>query len=365
MAVVPTPPAYEGGDLGCLVGELEARLASTTPGRRLAPDLAAVVPDASGYVLVLVDGLGDAALSHPAAGTLRAARRAVLDAPFPTTTSVALSTVATGLSPAGHGIVGHLMWVPSLGRVVNTLKWVTPFGARVDFDTRDLLPSPNLWERLAAAGVEAVTVQPADFEDSPLSRMLYRGCRFEPAWSMEDWVEAVCALAGPGRFVFAYLWQVDFAAHVAGSHSDAYAEAMALADETWSRLSERLDPGVGLLGTADHGHREYTADQKVTIRGPDVEGLVFAGDPRGVQIRGRIPGSLADRAGCDPIAVAEARPLWGPDSHPDLGARLPDALLLPPPDRILLPKGFDRRLIGYHGGLDPAERRIPLLVRTP
>ncbi len=362
---MPTPPDYDGGDLGSLIGELEARLIGTTSGRRLAPDLASRIPDATGYVLVLVDGLGDAALSHPAAAVLRAARQGSLDAPFPSTTSVALSTVATALSPAGHGIVGHLMWIPWLGRVVNTLKWITPFGEPVDVDTRGLLPRPNLWERLGAAGVEPITVQPGSFLGSPLSNLLYRGCRFEPVWSMEDWVDAVCTVAGPRRLVFAYLWQVDFAAHVAGAGSARYAEALTLADGVWERLSARLAPEIGLVGTADHGHLEYSEDQKVLIRGAAAEGVVFAGDPRGLQVRGEVPPALAVRAGTEPMEVATARPLWGPDTHPDLADRLPDALVLAPADRILLPKGFDRRLVGYHGGLHPAERRIPLLARNP
>ncbi len=365
MVAVPVPPAYEGGDLGSLIGELEARLTGSTPGRRLSPDLADRIPPAPGYVLLLVDGLGDAQLDHPAAAPLRAARRAAIDAPFPTTTSVALSTVATALSPSGHGIVGHLMWLPWREMVVNTLKWITPFGRPVPEDTSRLLPAPNLWERLGSHRVEAITVQPGEFLGSPLSAMIYRGCRFEPTWSTDDWVDAVVSLAGPGRFVFAYLWQVDFAAHVAGQSSADYTRALSLAADAWSRLATRLPPEVGLVGTADHGHIDYRPDQRILLRGDDLAGLVFAGDPRGVQIRGPVASSVRERLQSEVLTIDVAAPLWGPDRHPDLGRRLPDFLALPPADRVLLPKGFDRRLVGYHGGLDPRERRIPLLVRVP
>jgi hypothetical protein len=41
---------------------------------------------------------------------------------------------------------------------------------------------------------------------------------------------------------------------------------------------------------------------------------------------------------------------------------MPDAVLLAPPDSVILPRGFDKRLRGYHGGLEPIEVDIPLLA---
>ena len=71
------------------------------------------------------------------------ARRGVLDAPFPTTTTVSMSTIATGTSPSTHGVIAHLSWFPELGRVVNTLKWVDLSGAAVDYPTERLLACPQ------------------------------------------------------------------------------------------------------------------------------------------------------------------------------------------------------------------------------
>ena len=54
--------------------------------------------------------------------------------------------------------------------------------------------------------------------------------------------------------------------------------------------------------------------------------------------------------------------LIGPDPTPVAMSRLGDKLLLPPDDKTVIPKGFDKRLRCYHGGLTPAEMEIPLLV---
>ena len=145
-------------------------------------------------------------LGDPGARTLAASMSGTLQAPFPSTTSVSLATIATGLPPSKHGQVAHLTWMPDVGKVVNSLKWVTTTGEPVPYGYSSVLPSPNLWERLRAAGVEPITVQPGDFSGSPLSRVLYRGARFEGAWDEEDLVTATVQLASePRRLIFTYV----------------------------------------------------------------------------------------------------------------------------------------------------------------
>lgn len=356
-------PDYGGGGLVNLVAEIELRLRGSAPSPGLSEP--GILADADGWVLVLFDGLGSRQLNHPAATVLAAAERATLHAGFPTTTTTSLSTVATAIAPAAHGVIGHLMRLPDLDQVVNTLKWVTPGGADVAYHYESVLPAPNLWERLAGAGVEPVTVQPGDFVASPLTRMLYRGCRFEGVWSLEEMAAASIELARPGRIVFTYFPEVDFAAHVDGQASDAYATALTRAAWLWDRLALSVPPAIGLIGTADHGLIDYATEDKLLIRDRRYDPFRFFGDSRSTYVDG--PGDLIDEL----VAVTQARrvdpdglaELLGPGSHPELAERLPDALLLAPPGRLLMARPFDRRLIGYHGGLEPAELEIPLLVR--
>ncbi len=352
--------------LANLIAELEHRLSGRSEVERLEPTLASTIPEAETYVLALFDGLGSRQLGHRSAQSLSADSRGSISAPFPTTTTVSMSTIATGTHPISHGIIGHQMWVPELERVVNVLKWVAPTGAPIDFDTSGYLPSPNLWERLGNAGVETVTVQPGHFTGSPLSRMLYRGCRFEPAFTDAERLDATIDLARvPGRLIFVYFAEIDFAAHVAGQGSTAYDEAISGADTAWSILSSRLPEGVTMLGTSDHGHVDFGHDQKILVRDPSFRDLVFYGDSRGVMVRGerRVIERLAEETGAALVEREELIGRLGPGTaHPDLADRMPDALLDPPADRLILPRGFDKRLVGYHGGLTPAELDIPLLV---
>lgn len=353
-------PEYSGSGLVNLVAELEKRLIGSAPITGLADPVS--VPKGDGFVVVVFDGLGD----HQLTGSLAASRRGALLAGFPTTTTTSLSTLVTGLPPARHGVVGHLLHLPEVAEVVNVLKWVTPSGQKVDHDYGSVLPSPNLWERLATAGVEPITVQPGPFMASPLTRMLYRGCRFEPAYSVDELVTATVHLAAPGRLVLTYFPNVDVAAHVHGQLSDDYRQAIGAATGIWEALSQRLPDSIALVATSDHGLIDYQPADKILIRDRRFDPLRFYGDPRSIYVSGDpdLIDELVVQTGATPVERSVLRSWLGPGpGHPDLERRLPDRLLLAPPGRVLLPRSFDKRLIGYHGGLEPEEIQVPLLAR--
>ncbi len=353
-------PSYEDSGLVNLISEIEHRLTGASASPRLADH--ELVPDGDTYVLVLFDGLGVAQLEHDKARSLMAAMATGLEAPFPTTTSVSLATIATGLPPSQHGQVAHLTWMPDLDTVVNCLKWVTLTGESVTYDYSSVLPSANLWERLRASGIEPITVQPGDFSGSPLSRVLYRGARFEPAWDVDDLVDATVQLAGePNRFIFTYVPYVDFAGHVWGLESDQFTEAMGLAASVWEGIAAALPPNAVLLGTADHGLLEFSEEQKLLVRDPRFDGLRFAGDTRGVQLWGAAA-LMEDLTEVTEGELVDPVTLIGPDPTETALSRLGDKVLVAPDHLAILPKGFDKRLRCYHGGLSKAEVEIPLLV---
>jgi hypothetical protein len=249
-----------------------------------------------------------------------------------------------------------------LGKVVNTLKWVDMTGADVAYAYSALLPRPNLWERLRASGIEPVTIQPGSFEGTPLSRALYRGARFEGVWDTEDMIGATAQLAGtPHRLIFVYVPQADYAGHVFGLEGAEFAEAMRLVADVWEGIAGAMPPDVTLLGTADHGLAEFGEDRKILIRGNRYTGLRFAGDPRGVNLWGD-PGLMEMLAEETGGSLADPGALIGPDPTPTALSRVGQRVLLPPDDIAVIPKGFDRRLRCYHGGLSRAEVEIPLLV---
>ena len=352
------------------MAELEARLAGYASAPRLHTGLADLIPPASSYVLLLIDGLGAHQLDHPAAAPLAACRRGTIDAPFPTTTTVSLASVATGLPPRRHGWIGYFVLLPDWPDPVNSLRWRDASGRRVNYHTADLLPAPNLWERLRQVDVEPITIQPADFADTPLTKALYRGCRFEGVSSLDQHIRATVDLARvPGRLVFSYYPAVDIAAHRPGLGSSEYARALAGAATVWDRIAAYLPDGVTMIGTSDHGVVPIAHSNKHRIHRRDRPGITLFGDPRCLYAIG--PRRAMEELGAELPATWYPRerlePLWGPDdAQGNTGAAgamaRPDGAWLADKGHALLPGHMDRRNAGYHGGLDPREVEIPILV---
>jgi hypothetical protein len=357
------PPDYAGGGLVNLVAELEGRLGGSAPSAGLYADLASAIPEASSYVLVLMDGLGDHQLDHPAARALADSRRGAINASFPTTTTVNLATIATGLPPVAHGLIAYQLWLPEADQVINTIKWTTLWGDPVPHDYGGFLPSPNMWERLAAVGIEPIVVQPYNFENTPLSQVLYRGCRWEPWTTTEEAATAAAQLAAePGRYILLYLPHVDFAAHVSGQDSEEYQQAIKIVAATWELLCRNLPAGAAAIATADHGHVDVPPARQVRIAKPDHKSRTFYGDGRALFVRGD-GAELAARLPATWVPLAGMHGWWGDaPPHPRFEERAPDGALIADEGHIVLHRFGDDRLVGHHGGLTAKEVRVPLLV---
>src|SRR5438105_10417409 len=119
----PVLPDYGGA---CIDGVASALR------ERQVPDW---LPEANGLaaarqiVLLVLDGLGwDQLQERPALAPGMAAMTSwPITSVVPTTTAVALTSITTGLPPAGHGVVGYRVAVPTgkdgALQVLNMLRW--------------------------------------------------------------------------------------------------------------------------------------------------------------------------------------------------------------------------------------------------
>jgi hypothetical protein len=247
-----------------------------------------ITDDANGVekvILFIMDGLGyDRLVWHMqrSEGALRElADRGVLKAfssTFPSTTSTALTSIFTGLTPSAHGVIGFNMFVPAYGLIFNTLNMepVVGYGRGIDLAedfSRDAVPWLPL---LRDSGVKVKTFTRRNLAGSGLSRVIHRHQEIVGYALMSDLIVQIRkALEEPGSmFLCVYYAGVDTLEHAFGPYSDeASAELEVFERLLKSQLLDKLSVGVRqktlLLVTADHGVVEtmqsrFLNDPKIT-----------------------------------------------------------------------------------------------------
>lgn len=336
------------------------------------------LPPARSAVVLLVDGLGSAAL-----GARRGHARHLAGASgslfsgFPTTTASALTTFTTGRLPGEHGLVGYSVLDAERDRVV---KQLSGWDAGMRPDTWQL--SGTVFEDAAARGVRSAAVGPARYARSGLTEAILRGAAYEAAESIADrFRRARDLVAAPGAtIVYLYVPELDMIAHRLGWQSDEWTAALEEVDGEVGRLAASLGPDEGLLVTADHGVLDVGEKGRIVFghRTALVDGVRHvAGEPRCLQLHFESDASEAVRAATlEAWRAAELDRAWvvtreeavqagwfGP-VDPVVAPRIGDVL-------VAARKGvvwYDGRasggqagsMIGQHGSWSGDETQVPL-----
>ncbi|HZC93843.1 MAG TPA: nucleotide pyrophosphatase/phosphodiesterase family protein [Mycobacterium sp.] len=339
------------------------------------------VGDVRRVVVVLVDGMGwhllpELAADAPLLASVLAGDAGRLDelaCTYPSTTPTSLASLATGVAPGQHGILGFFVKLPDTDRVLNHIHWLG------DPSPSQWQPVPTWFERLRRAGVDARAVLPAAFLGTGLTEATYRGARLQPASNDDDYAALVVdqLLAAPG-LVYAYTAALDTAAHVFGVGSPEWHAAGAYVDVLLTRMVEALPSDAALLITADHGGLNVPANARIDLDADprlSVGVRVVAGDPR-VRYLHTEPGAasdviaawselLAGRAEVRSRDDAVAAGLFG-SVRPEHLPRIGDVVVSCLGDTAVLASAHEpaevAQLVGFHGAATPAEMAIPLIT---
>ncbi|SFP35556.1 Type I phosphodiesterase / nucleotide pyrophosphatase [Geodermatophilus dictyosporus] len=339
--------------------------------------LTAALAGARRVAVLLVDGLGahllreHAALAPTLAGL--AAPAGDLAAPCPSTTPVSLTTLATGVPPGGHGVLGFVTAVPGQDRTLNHVQWAD------DPDPAQWQARPTVFEQLATADVPVTAVAPYAYRGSGLSTAAYRGAGYSGTVGAGDLAAVVLQSLSlsPTGLVYGYTPELDLTGHVRGVDSDSWRLQLALVDKLVEQVVDGLPDDAALLVTADHGMLDVPAHTRVDLdEEPELlDGVaLLAGEPRARYVHA-VPGSagdvlgawrgvLGDRAWVAGREEAVASGVFG-DVDPALAARIGDVVALargPWAITAGLSEPGPSRLVAYHGSLTDAELAIPLLL---
>lgn len=203
-------------------------------------------------VLLTIDGLGWRQLETR--GELAPTIWSVLEGGpvttvAPSTTSTALTSIATGKAPGEHGVVGYRMAVD--GRILNVLRWATPDG-----DARRLIPPAEFQRHEPFGGERPPVVTRAEFARSGFTDAHLDGVRFVGYRTLGTLVTEVDRLVRSGEpFVYAYYEGLDKVSHEYGLR-DHYDQELRWVDHLVAELLSVLPAGTCLALTADHGQVE-------------------------------------------------------------------------------------------------------------
>jgi hypothetical protein len=382
------PPSAEAPNTVSLIRALMRRTGAQDDRDDPAADaLHEELGEAEHFVLVLVDALGEELLARaPADGFLRRHHALTLRAVFPSATAIALTSLATTQWPAEHGVTGWFIYLQDHDLSTISLPFVErfrgePLGARgVDVET--VFPVPSRWSHAASDTLQYV---PPEFAETDYSAYFSGGGPIEAYANLDGAaariIERVAAAERP-TVSYLYLPHLDMLCHSQGPSSPQVDELIGMIDVVVGAIHAGVKGRARLVVTADHGHIDIPEALRFVLR---------EGDP--LLARLRCPPSCETRVpvfhvrpGNDATFVSEFAERFGahfalltPDEAARLGLFGPEPLSKTARDRLgsFIGIAGDAATISYrgadehdppkkgsHGGLLPAEMRVPLILAS-
>jgi hypothetical protein len=314
----------------------------------------------------------------------------------PSATAPVITSIATGLSPRGHGATGWVTWCRELGAQVLPLPFLYQAGGELaaagHSPERLFYGGPSLFEQVAAAtGRACFQILPRGIAGSVFTSRMLRGAKAFPFVSLAHmfetlaWVVRWIAASRTGKaFVYAYTDALDQTQHrfgLAGSDTErAYKEV----GKELRKLAGALHhTDVAIIGTSDHGFVDCPPEEAVFLddhpRLAQMLRLPLSGEPRFAYCHLK-PGKEPDfldyvserlRGKFFPIPTASqlAERLFGDEpEHPGFRDRIGDYILAATGGAAIhdpLSSEPLKAFYGLHGSLAAAEMEIPLIVIRP
>jgi hypothetical protein len=366
-----------------------ARALAGLCGADLDPDprsgrLAALIGEAEHYVFVLADGLGlDLVEEMPRGSFLRSRMVRELRSVFPSSTAPALTSLATGVWPADHGVATWFQYLAECDLQATVLPFVERFSRRdlasLGVDSAEVFAVPPLAPRL---GRSALTFMPMAIADSVYTSYCRGGTPVTGYRSLPEAMDAVGTRVLQARgesFTYVYYPEVDSLTHVHGPLASQVAAKVVRLDDELQRLHGELKGRARLVVSADHGAIAFREDAKLRLSRDDalLQTLltVPSGEPRvplfharqGAHeaFAGAFRREYGDRMALLTLQQVDDLRLLGPGPlSARARARLGDFIALSADGSglILTEEQSLAVMRGVHGGLSAAEVRVPLIV---
>ena len=379
-------PAYtQGRTIANLAAQIGRRFGAPVQRSPLAPlqnpALGRVIDEARHIVLLLLDGVGCAQINRLSpSGPLARARVCEIESTFPSSTAPAVTTFATGKTPAEHAVTGWHLWSPFHRAVVRPLP-LDFWGVPGEIEPGDLFQ----WSALTRAmRAQCTVLQPSWIADSAFSRHAFAGSTRRGYTKLSEVrrliTEALTAPAPEGHYVYVYLPHFDMTAHEYGCASEPADQALQAFEVLFADIAaDLIGTGTLLLATADHGFIDVPPEQILRIESfPRLAAMLespLSGEPRVAFCRVRpgleaaftreVSNTLGDAVDCHESAALIEAGCFGPATRSAslLRDRIGTHTLIGR-DRFCLtqslPGEAPATFVGMHGGTHADEINVPV-----
>ena len=339
-------------------------------------------------VLVLIDGLGlNLVVGMAPDSFFRTHLLMPLQAVFPSTTAVSLTSLATGKWPNEHAITGWWTHVPEAGPTVASVLHFTSRSDRrplaaLGVPPEKVFPVPSV---LGSLGRDTLSVVPERIAPSVYSAYFSGDTPRLGYKSFEGAVDAIIDRieeASLSTFTYLYTDRVDGLAHTHGITRPEVSAAVSSLDRQMARLAKALAGRATLVASADHGFLDAPAGARHQIRVTDPLMALLRSPPSGdarvlylhirdgtdERVREYFGERFGERFALITVDEAETLELFGPGPLSDeTRRRMGDFVAISTGEDVIAyhsGSGIAKAMLeaSQHSGLSPAEMCIPLIV---
>lgn len=354
-----------------------------------ARHLADLIGPSRHFVFILADGFGmnflEAMDNEAFAPTHLSAE---LQTVFPSTTSAALTTLATAKWPGIHAVLGWFLYLPVIDAVTTILRFIrTSDGtslSRLGVRPDRAFPQPSWMSRIQR---EPLSLFPENILPTTYSSYFVNETQSQSykhlKHATDKIIKRITEADGP-TFTYLYWPNIDSACHEHGTHHLKTRSSVTEMDQELLRLSKSLPENTRIVLTADHGLLDANETQTHWIEPGDELASCLSREPsgdarevyfslrrgQGPRFRDRFYNRFENRFVLLTVEETVEIALFGPgplstESRERLGDLVAISLGA---DAIryrythLKLNALEKKYASHHSGLTPDEMRVPLIV---
>lgn len=322
--------------------------------------------DYKNVVVMLFDGMGVDALNYhlPDNSFLRQHFIKEYSSVFPPTTTAAITTLESGLTPAEHGWLGWSLYFSEIDKIVNAFnnmeKFTNSQAAEYHVAGR-YLTYKSLYEKINDTG-NAKAYSVSEFGSNKIATLD----------ELIDEVTKLCRQDGD-KYIYSYWKDPDFAMHEYGCYDSRVTKILMEIDRKLNNLCQELQDTL-LIITADHGHinlthyelSDYPDLQRMLRRPTSIEAKAAAFHVKGEYLS-EFPIIFREIFGEDFILLSKQdvieQKIFGDGTpHPKFEEFIGDYLAIAVRDKGIVNYSYSNKFVSNHAGMTEKEILIPLII---